>query len=79
MEVIKAYFRKLIGLIYLLNKNTGETHLVSAITYQCGANKIKESNKQYLSQKGFDKIKFKYANHKFINGCVHCNKANNKG
>lgn len=79
MKAIKAFFRRLFGYNYLLNKSTGEVHLVANEKYQCGISRMGAKNKKFITKKKFNKIKFKYIDHKYINGCRFCNKTQDRG
>lgn len=79
MKAIKSFLRKLFGYTHLLNTKTGEVHLIAKAKYQCGIGRMGKGNEQYLTKKQFDKMKFKYISHKYINGCRFCNKQNDKG
>jgi len=62
-----------LGYKYILNINTGEVHDVTKAKLNCGISKMAKKNKKRLTYKGYDDIRYTYVNHKYVNGCVHCN------
>lgn len=66
------------GYKYILNIKTGEVHFEDNTKLQCGVSKMSDKNKKYLTKRQYTNLKYTYYNHKWVNGCVHCNQANNK-
>jgi len=75
----------LFGYTYLMNESSGEVHFLPQKTANCGIDKMKRKNKIYLNANDYaDVLKRGYRRTKnggyvLVNGCVWCNRADDKG
>ena len=75
---LPKFLRRLLGYTYILNIKSAEVHCEYTITPMCSINKMKESNKKYITKRQYNNLKYTYINKRIINGCIHCNQATNK-
>lgn len=76
MKLIKV-IRRFLGYKYILNVKSGEVHFEDSIKKNCGVDKMKDSNKKYITKRQYSNLKYTYINKHVINGCRHCNTSTN--